>query len=286
MIFFCYLSVIPLIGGFHFFSQPFKRFSGKKIEKPHELSKKYQLITIAPAGIYGFYELGVCDYIKKNYDLTNCLYSGASAGAWNCLFMSYKKQDDRLLNTILNINTTNIRQAIELEYLLKDIIVNKYTIEEFDLHKMYVGVFTFDNNEFKPEIYNDFIDLHDALDCCIASSHIPFISGPLLNYYRDKISLDGGFIKDPYLKTIETSLHITPTIWKTEIPYIGLNFKLFDMIQNKEYKILIEQLKGFLNIKELEPMKLYLEGYLDTLENKESLDKIFKKKQLYINGNT
>ena len=50
---------------------------------------------------------------------------------------------------------------------------------------MYVGVFKFDNNEFKPEIYNDFVDLYDALDCCIASSHIPLMSGTFLNYYRD-----------------------------------------------------------------------------------------------------
>ena len=49
------------------------------------------------------------------------------------------------------------------------------------------------------------------------------------------------------------------------------------MIKNKEYKILIKQLKGFLNVTELNPKELYLEGYLDTLENKQKLDKIFKK---------
>jgi hypothetical protein len=274
---FGYLYIIPLINGFNFLNNKFISFRGKKIKNNHELSNKHQLITIAPAGMYGFYELGVCDYIKKHYDLTNCVYSGASAGAWNCLFMSYKDNNDDFLNTILNINTTNIRQAIELEYLLKDIILNKYTIDEFELHKMYVGVFTFDNNEFKPEIYNDFFDLEDALDCCIASSHVPVMSGTFLNYYRDKISLDGGFVKDPYLKTIKSSLHITPTIWKTNDPYVGLNFKLFDMLKNKEYQILIEQLKGFLNVTELNPRKLYLEGYMDTLENKDTLDSIFKK---------
>ena len=274
---FYYLCIIPLISGFNFLNKPFNRFRWRKIRHDHELSNKHKLITISPAGMHGFYQLGVCDYIKKNYDLTNYIFSGASAGAWNCLFMSYKHKDDSFLNTILNINTTNIRQAIELEYLLKDIIISKYSIDDFDLQKMYVGVFTFDNNEFKPEIYNDFVDLYDALDCCIASSHIPIVSGQFLNYYRDKISLDGGFVKEPYLKTIKSSLHITPTIWKTDEPYIGLNFKLFDMIKKKEYKILIEQIKGFLNVTEVNPIELYLEGYLDTLENKQILDTIFKK---------
>ena len=49
------------------------------------------------------------------------------------------------------------------------------------------------------------------------------------------------------------------------------------MLKNKEYQILIEQLKGFLNVTELNPRKLYLEGYMDTLENKDTLDSIFKK---------
>ena len=66
------------------------------------------------------------------------------AGAWNCLFI-YKNNDDKFLNTILNINTTNIRQAIQLEYLLKDVILDKFNIHDFELQKMYVGVFTFDN---------------------------------------------------------------------------------------------------------------------------------------------
>ncbi len=274
---FCYLFIIPLISGFKFLNKPFNKIRGKKIRHDHKLSEKHKLITISPAGVYGFYQLGVCDYIKKNYDLTNCVFSGASAGAWNCLFMCYKNNDDKFLNTILNINTTNIRQAIQLEYLLKDVILDKFNIDDFELQKMYVGVFTFDNKEFKPEIYNDFVDLYDALDCCIASSHIPLMSGTFLNYYRDKISLDGGFVKNPYLKTINSSLHITPTMWKTNDPYIGLNFKIIDMIKKNEYKILIEQLKKFLNVTELNPIELYLEGYLDTLENKDVLDSIFKK---------
>ena len=46
---------------------------GLKILNPHTISCKMetekQLITIAPAGKYGYYQLGICHYIKKHYDL-------------------------------------------------------------------------------------------------------------------------------------------------------------------------------------------------------------------------
>lgn len=35
---------------------------------------KEKIITIAPCGIYGFYELGTLTYIKLHYDLTNILF--------------------------------------------------------------------------------------------------------------------------------------------------------------------------------------------------------------------
>ena len=87
--------------------------------------------------------------------------------------------------------------------------------------------------------------------------HIHLMSGTFLNYYRDKISLDGGFVKNPYLKVINSSLHITLQCGKQMI-HIGLNFKIIDMIKKNEYKILIEQLKKFLNVTEVNPIELYL----------------------------
>ena len=53
---------------------------------------------------------------------------------------------------------------------------------------------------------------------------------------------------------------------------------IFNIVfKKREYKLLVKQLKGFLNVTEVNPIELYLEGYLDTLENKETLDRIFKK---------
>jgi len=49
-----------------------------------------KIIAISPGGYHGFYMMGISNYIKENYDLSNYLFTGASAGAWNALFMTYK----------------------------------------------------------------------------------------------------------------------------------------------------------------------------------------------------
>ena len=49
-----------------------------------------KLIIITPGGLKGFYVLGICSYIKENYNISDYVFSGASAGSWNSLFLSYK----------------------------------------------------------------------------------------------------------------------------------------------------------------------------------------------------
>ena len=42
-------------------------------------------------------------------------------------------------------------------------------------------------DKFETNIYTDFYDLEDALNCCVASSNIPFITGNLFNKYKLKL---------------------------------------------------------------------------------------------------
>jgi hypothetical protein len=66
-----------------------------------------KIISISPGGMKGFYLFGISSYIKKNYKLDNYVFSGASAGAWNSLFMCFKKNPSELIHIIMNINFTN-----------------------------------------------------------------------------------------------------------------------------------------------------------------------------------
>ena len=59
-----------------------------------------ETISISPGGIQGFYLMGVIDFIKHNYNMYNYIYTGASAGAWSSLFMSFRGDSKQLINDI------------------------------------------------------------------------------------------------------------------------------------------------------------------------------------------
>jgi hypothetical protein len=241
-----------------------KQFCGldKKALIDNNIFLNKKLISISPGGYKGFYELGVLSYIKENYDLSNYIFSGASAGSWNALFASYKGNTSELFN-ILNIQNFEKKIGLkDVQKILKSQILNKLTTSDFDLDRLYIGVTTFDRkNFFKINIFTNFIDLEDAINCCIASSHIPFITGSLINIYHDMYTFDGGLSKYPYIDIIKPILHVTPDIWIDEKDKPrGFN-KIFDILTIFD--------------NDFDFYKLYKLGYNDSKYNKELLDTIF-----------
>ena len=219
-----------------------------------------KIISISPAGYKGVYSLGVCTYIKEHYNLKNYIFSGASAGAWNALLLCYKHDSSVLRNDILYYSLNNTNNIIELQLSMKKRLLQKYTVNDFNLNKLFIGVTALYG--IKPEtiIYNDFKSLEDAIDCCIASSHIPFITGGIINKYHNLYSFDGGFSKYPYLNTTRSILHITPDIWITNKTSYDTIFDSSLFYKNK-YNF----------------TKLYDEGYNDSHSNKKILDSVFIK---------
>lgn len=225
-----------------------------------------KLIISTPGGLFGFYFMGISSYIKENYDLNDYVFSGASAGAWNSLFLSLNESPELFTKELLKTNVKSIKSILQLEQRMKSVIMKNYQDESFDLEKLYLGVSVLDKSEFKLCIYNDFRNLEDAVDCCIASSHIPFITGGAFNLYRNKFSFDGGFYSYPYLNVTSPSLIIAPDIWSenkttsaTNVTVINCNF---DNLMN-------------LNKFPMDLTKLYKAGYDDSKKNKEYLDNIF-----------
>ena len=129
---------------------------------------------------------------------------------------------------------------------------------------------TFERLQFKTTIYGDFHNLEDALDCCIASSHIPFITGGFLNRYNNITSFDGGFKKYPYLQVKEPIIHVNPNMWKEKNGYIIKKNNKIDFINFFNSLIL----KEHINFKEL-----FNQGYLDAMDNKDILDQILDSKK-------
>jgi len=235
--------------------------------------KNKKLISISPGGLKGFYELGVLSYIKDNYNLDNYIFSGASAGAWNALFMCFSNDNNKFVYNLLDYKLSQIKSIKDLQYFLKYKFLSNYNTDDLDLRRLFIGVTTV--KRFKPvtNIFSDFDNLEDAINCCIASSHIPLITGGLTNRYHDMYAFDGGFSNYPYLNITENVLHITPSIWskantnilnvtnkktlKETLGSVNIVFELLLMLKNRNY------------------MELFDNGYLDAKKNKNLLDNIF-----------
>lgn len=175
--------------------------------------KNKKLISISPGGYKGIYLLGTCMYIKEHFNLDNYIFSGASAGSWNSLVMSYRKDPQFLKTEILEYSLQNSKSAFDIEMIMKKRILDMCSVDDFDLEKLFIGVTTLHNYKPNTTIFYGFTNLEDAINCCIASSHIPFVTGGIVNKYKDMYTFDGGFSKYPYLNITNSVLHLTPSIW-------------------------------------------------------------------------
>jgi len=227
-----------------------------------------KILSISPGGYKGFYVLGICKFIKETYNLSDFVFSGASAGAWNSLILSSKVGIDDIQKKILDIDLINIQSARKLELAIKNRLLENYKSEDFELHKLYIGVTALDNYKPNTIIYNGFENLEDAIDCCIASSHIPFFTGGLTNVYRNTLTFDGGFSRYPYLNATIPNIHIHPNIWNR----FSQEKSIFDI---NGYTSLLS--------KHMFPFEVMIQkGYEDALVNKNYLDSIFIEKYIEI----
>jgi hypothetical protein len=232
----------------------------------NEFIRDKKLISISPGGIKGFYLLGILSYIKENYDLEDCIFSGASAGAWNALFMCYKKDPREFIFKNLNSDIIKNQNIYDIEYTMKYKLLETYKEEDFDLNRLFIGVTTIQKWSLITNIFSDFDDLEDAINCCIASSHIPLLTGGLTNRYYQKYTFDGGFTSYPYLNIKTPILHVSPNMFQENEN--NNSTRIFRGINNI-HRLFNE------NKKNIPFIKLYDDGYQDAKINKNLLDKIF-----------
>ena len=222
-----------------------------------ERNARNKFISISPGGLAGFYMLGIVTYIREHYDTSSFQIIGASAGAWNTLPMVYKGSIHDVVQDILcnydyteNENEDEIASIYQLQQNIQHLITTHYSEDDFDLHRVNIATTGLTTTGFEQLIICDISTLRQATECCIASSHIPFITGkvPKIN---DKRLFDGGFQKFPP-EELGDHLNITPNIWQ---------------------RALNENFHEFLNIKNLKAFeKLYEKGYRDSNRNRKYLD--------------
>tara|TARA_Y100000992_G_scaffold302069_1_gene274796 strand:- start:7 stop:792 length:786 start_codon:yes stop_codon:yes gene_type:complete len=229
------------------------------------------VIINKPAGYFGFYTLGVTAFIKKNYNLDNFDFVGTSAGAWNSLYSCYNGNSKVFIKKLLNeVDDLEEPTLYEVQKCLKKSLLEYTTDEDYNLKKLYIGVTVAQKiNKLEGVLYNDFESLEDAIDCCIASSHIPLVTGGLINKYKGKISFDGGLINfnnNKLIKDREILFEINAALWNN-------NPELNGEIQNTSPSMLQSALQpekiSFSSI------NLYNAGWRDSCKNKKALDTIF-----------
>lgn len=236
------------------------------LEQRVDFFKDKKMIAISPGGYKGFYIFGIVSFIKSHYHLDNFIYSGASAGAWNSLFLTFKNTTDVFIEPILQDveKIKNLNTPQDIEYYMKKTMLTNYNTNDFELNRLFVGLTTIQNYNRLTNIYTDFSSLEDAIDCCIASSHIPFITGGMTNKYDDKFTFDGGFSAYPYLKIMKPTLYITPNI-----------FKKNNEVENNpsKEKFSLKDTTTLFSRKDYDFIELYTKGYQDAKLNKGFLDK-------------
>jgi len=249
------------------------------IREENNLNEK-KLITISPGGFKGFYLLGILSFIKEKYNTDNIIYSGASAGSWNALFMCYKGDSLNFAYNLLDSDITKAKTIPEIEMCIKYKILKSYKDDDFDLTKLFIGVTTFKNFGPVKNIFADFENLEDAINCCIASSHIPLITGGVTNRYNNMFTFDGGICDYPYLQSENHILHVTHSMWKNKADAIDRE-KNIKNVKTFGIKKGIEKIKQFSDIFSFSKnnlLQLYDEGYQDAKKHKKYLDTIFTEK--------
>ena len=233
--------------------------------------KDKKLIAISPGGIQGFYMLGVIKFLCNEYGInknSSYIFSGASAGSWISLVLCLKYDVNKFIDNMLALNFSKADSILDWELIIKDYVLNYYRITDFDFHKIFISVtrISMFNNmkvfKLHNDIYSDFTSLLDVLECCIASSHIPFITGGLFNVYKNKFGYDGGFLSDPYIKNVTKILQIKPNMYSNK-----------DIEYSKSNSL---DINGLLNKDNIDIYKLFNQGYEESKLNKKYLDSIFR----------
>lgn len=214
-----------------------------------------RIIYSSPGGLRGFYSIGISKFIKENYDLTDYKFYGASAGAWNSIFFSLNKEKQtKFLDIISCDGNKRYKNLLDIQKQLKHSILDNYDENDIDISKINICVGSIDRTIFRGRIFKNFTSLADVLDCCIASSHIPYVSSRKLTHkYKSFNCFDGGVYHKLYEngKLITPHIKISPDMWNNE------NIKFYDRIKT-------------LNRHELIKM-----GYEDSIINRAIMDDYF-----------
>ena len=213
-------------------------------------------IILSPGGYNGFYQLGMCHYIKNNFNYQNKKLLGFSSGSWASLFMCLKNEhSNECIKTIFK-KINKCCSLTKMPTIFKSAI-EQYKYSDFDISNLYIGLTDINNKSI--HVHHQFLTIKDCLDCCIGSSFVPYITyKDLFYFYNHKFVIDGGFYYKKYMQKVDTD------------KVLVLNYKLFRPNYNKRGLHFINFVKPKRNLYDL-----YLLGYNNARNNHDYFKKYF-----------
>lgn len=220
------------------------------------LYKKYKIkhqnydIVLAPGGMLGFYTLGICHYIKNNYNINNKKIIGFSAGSFNIIFMSLKNENNNeYLSKLFNLNIRGNDNITDMIMLLQKNILLEINFDDLLLENKSIGL---TSNSLKLQDVNSFNTTKEIVNCCVASSFIPFITyNDFFYFYKGKDYYDGGIMYHFLKRTLKKKCLI-------------ISYKMFNRWKNCRFNLLKK--------KNVSIYDLYMLGYHDATNNKALFD--------------
>ena len=156
-------------------------------------------VIIGPGGVLGFYSLGVCHYLVNHFDLRDKHIAGFSSGACNALFMRVKP--NKRIPSLRHIFGCKQTSSMLLLNEMMDYIETKTSLVDYDLRHTSIGISHLDGIS----LYDTFLTIEQLVRCCKSSSFVPFVTNESgLNFYNNKISMDGYFLYSYFLEQYTT----------------------------------------------------------------------------------
>ena len=218
--------------------------------------KIYNYLYLAPGGFTMPYTLGVCQFIKEHYIISNYKFIGASAGSWLSVYLA----SDMFLTDELIRDYSKIFENKDIFYKWNNIcpfLIDEFTKSIKDTNfvnkkLIKVSVSNYENKVISNRLIDDYDNLEELLKLCSISSYIPILSGLSIPKRNNLITFDGYFT-EPDFEHRKIKLNISNSMFNRK-------FTLSDVVG-----------KSKINIDELINL-----GYYDCIIYKKYLDDILK----------
>jgi hypothetical protein len=221
-------------------------------------------ILCAGGGYYVFYYLGIFKFMQEHYDLTDCVFSGVSAGILPCLALSAGISIDLALNKMLELNE-RLKDGVfnKIYDYMRDLLNHFITADILKKINGKLYVTLLEVPAYNYVTINSWTSKEDLIDCIIASSFLPnLLTSQPYSLFRGRKFIDGGIMRPipqlpgPGLDIVISANKYKPIRFKGLLDYVAFKIPTYSAT---------------------EPYELFEKGYNDAIVHKSEFENVLQK---------